>query len=136
MFPEGTRSRDGSIGKVHSGAAVIAANHDVDIVPIYLSGTHEAMPPGQNWPRRLPGRFFSRRHPVEVRFGEPISSRDADQRREVMDEVRAFWDRKGLPAAPEAKPPVERESKPIPTARFDPNAAPATDVTKRSSAAA
>ena len=54
MFPEGTRSRDGEIGKVRSGAAVIAANHDVDIVPIYLSGTHEAMPPGQNWPRRIP----------------------------------------------------------------------------------
>ena len=64
-----------SIGKVRSGAAVIAANHDVDIVPIYLSGTHTAMPPDQNWPRRLPGRFFSRRHQVEVRFGEPIRPR-------------------------------------------------------------
>ena len=136
MFPEGTRSRDGSIGKVHSGAAVIAAHHDVDIVPIYLSGTHEAMPPGQNWPQRLPGRLFSRRHRVEVRFGDPISSRDPDQRREVMDEVRAFWDRKGLPAPAEPKPLVERESSPIPTASFDPSAAPATTVTKRSSAAA
>jgi 1-acyl-sn-glycerol-3-phosphate acyltransferase len=136
MFPEGTRSRDGSIGKVHSGAAVIAANHDVDIVPIYVSGTHDAMPPGQNWPQRVPGRVFSRRHPVEVRFGEPISPRGVDQRREVMDEVRAFWDRKGLPAAPDPKPSVERESTPIPSGRFDPSTAPATPATKRSSAAA
>ncbi len=98
MFPEGTRSRDGEIGKIHSGAAVIAAHHGVDIVPIYVSGTHDAMPPGQNWPKRRPGRFLPRRHKVEVRFGAPIRSRDEEHRREVMDEVRAFWDRKGLPA--------------------------------------
>jgi 1-acyl-sn-glycerol-3-phosphate acyltransferase len=99
MFPEGTRSRDGGIGKVRSGAAVIAANHDVEIVPIYVSGTHEAMPPGQGWPRRIPGRFFSRRHRVEVRFGRPIRPRDVEHRHEAMDEVRAFWDRNGLPEA-------------------------------------
>ena len=48
MFPEGTRSRDGEIGKVRSGAAVIAARNGVPIVPIYVSGTHDAMPPSQN----------------------------------------------------------------------------------------
>jgi 1-acyl-sn-glycerol-3-phosphate acyltransferase len=96
MFPEGTRSRDGRIGKVHSGAAVIAAQHDVDIVPVYVSGTHLAMPPGQNWPKRRRGRLLSRRHKVEVRFGAPIRPRDEAHRREVMNEVRAFWERKGL----------------------------------------
>ena len=106
MFPEGTRSRDGEIGKVRSGAAVIAAQHGIDIVPIYVSGTHDAMPPGQNWPKRRPGRLFSRRHKVEVRFGEPIAPRDESQRREVMDEVRAFWERKGLPGG--AGPPRRR----------------------------
>jgi 1-acyl-sn-glycerol-3-phosphate acyltransferase len=104
MFPEGTRSRDGEIGKVHTGAAVIAAQHGIDIVPIYVSGTHEAMPPGQNWPKRKPGRLLSRRHRVEVRFGDPIVPRDTSERREVMDEVRAFWERKGQPEKP--KPPA------------------------------
>jgi 1-acyl-sn-glycerol-3-phosphate acyltransferase len=112
MFPEGTRSRDGEIGKVRSGAAVIAAQHGIDVVPIYISGTHQAMPPGQNWPQRIPGRFFSRRHEVEVRFGEPIRPRTADDRHEVMDEVRAFWNRKGLPPVPVA----EREDVPEPEA--------------------
>jgi len=106
MFPEGTRSRDGQIGKVHSGAAVIAAHHEVDIVPIHVDGTHDAMPPGQNWPKRKPGRLLSRRHRVEVRFGRPIRPRDEQHRREVMDEVRAFWDRKGLPEADTAAAPV------------------------------
>ena len=125
MFPEGTRSRDGEIGQVRSGAAVIAAQHDIDIVPIYLSGTHEAMPPGQNWPRRIPGRFLSRRHRVEVRFGRPIRPRDPEERHEVIDEVRAFWERKGLPEtpaqAPEVAPATDRPaSEPAPSqARFE-----------------
>ncbi len=110
MFAEGTRSRDGEIGKVHSGAAVIAAQHGIDIVPIYVSGTHDAMPPGQNWPKRKPGRILSRRHKVEVRFGAPIAPRDESLRREVMDEVGKFWDRKGLPAEPQAPAaPVEHD---------------------------
>jgi 1-acyl-sn-glycerol-3-phosphate acyltransferase len=104
MFPEGTRSRDGRIGKVRSGAAVIAAAHGIDIVPIYIGGTHEAMPPGCNWPKRKPGRFFSRRHEVEVRFGDPIRPRSIDDRHEVMDQVRAFWERRGVPAAPVYQP--------------------------------
>ncbi len=105
MFPEGTRSRDGSVGKVRSGAAVIAANHGIKIVPIYLNGTHEAMPPGINWPKRKPGRLFSRRHDVEVRFGDPIDPGGGRDPREVMDEVRRFWERKGHPAPPPAPEP-------------------------------
>ena len=112
MFPEGTRSRNGDIGKVHSGAAVIAAQHGIDIVPIYISGTHEAMPPGRNWPKRRPGRFLSRRNEVEVRFGDPIRPDSAEDRHEVMNEVRLFWQRKGLPAAPVPEPEdaLEREA--------------------------
>jgi 1-acyl-sn-glycerol-3-phosphate acyltransferase len=114
MFPEGTRSRDGEIGKVRSGAAVIAAQHGIDIVPIYISGTHEAMPPGQNWPQRKPGRFFSQRHKVEVRFGDPIRPRAVEDRGDVMDEVRAFWDRKGLAPAPVLEPEEPPEAVPAP----------------------
>jgi 1-acyl-sn-glycerol-3-phosphate acyltransferase len=94
MFPEGTRSRDGSIGKIRSGAAVLAAQHRIPIVPIYVGGTYDAMPPGQNWPKR---KLFGRRHKLEVRFGEPIAVADPSERREAMDQVRAFWDRKGMP---------------------------------------
>ncbi len=105
LFPEGTRSRDGSIGKPRSGAAVIAAMHDLDIVPIYVHGTHDAMPPGQNWPKRLPGKGMSRRHKIEVRFGEPIRPQGIDDRKRAMREVRDFWERKGLEVAEDL--PVE-----------------------------
>jgi 1-acyl-sn-glycerol-3-phosphate acyltransferase len=100
MFPEGTRSRKGDIGKIRSGAAVIAARTGIDIVPIYVAGTHEVMPPGRNWPKRKPGKLFSRRHKVEVRFGEPIASPDESLRKETMQQVRDFWDREGLPLEP------------------------------------
>src|SRR3954451_1722129 len=97
MFPEGTRSRNGKIGKVHSGAAVLAGKHRLNIVPIWIGGTHQAMPPGQNWPKRLPGRLFSRRAKVEIRFGPPIPPRDPEERHEVMAQVRACWEREGRP---------------------------------------
>jgi 1-acyl-sn-glycerol-3-phosphate acyltransferase len=97
MFPEGTRSRDGRIGTVHSGAAVLAARHGISLLPIWVGGTHDAMPPGENWPKRRPGRLFSRRVKVEVRFGQPIPPHDPSERHEVMDQVRTWWERQGRP---------------------------------------
>jgi 1-acyl-sn-glycerol-3-phosphate acyltransferase len=131
MFPEGTRSRDGRVGKVRSGAAVIAAQHGIPIVPIYLSGTHQAMPAGQNWPRRIPGPLLSRRHEVEVRFGDPIRPHKTDDAREVMERVRVFWEGEGLARVP---PPArdrarrfERETVGVdPATAPAPTAAPAT----------
>ena len=105
MFPEGTRSRSGKLGKMRSGAAAIAQAHDIPIVPIYLKGTHDAMPPGRNWPKRR--RFLARRHRVEVHFGEPIWPRRDEPRHEVMDRVRTFLEDEaaGRPVpAPERRP--------------------------------
>ena len=95
MFPEGTRSRDGEIGKVRSGAAVIAAQHDIDIVPIYVTAPTPRCRRARTGRKRLPGRFFSRRHSVEVSLRRRRSPRDETERREVMAEVRAFWDDQG-----------------------------------------
>jgi len=106
MFPEGTRSRDGQLGKLHSGAAVLAAQHGISIVPIYVKGLYDAMPPGSNWPKRIPGRLISRRHRVEVHFGSPITSPDPSARRGVMDEVRAFWERAGRRGEPASTVPM------------------------------
>ncbi len=107
MFPEGTRSRDGRIGKMRSGAAVIAAQHGVPIVPILVKGTHQAMPPGRNWPRRVRGR----RHQVEIHFGAPIYATDAD-RHEVMARVRRHIE--GEP--PQPAPVRERRPPAVPAA--------------------
>jgi len=89
LYPEGTRSRDGMPGELRRGAAVLAAAHNLTIVPIRVTGTAEAMPPGRFWPRRRSDRPVARRHRIEVAFGEPIiATGDADQ---VMDSVRTFF---------------------------------------------
>jgi 1-acyl-sn-glycerol-3-phosphate acyltransferase len=73
LYPEGTRSRTGDPGRVRRGAAVLAERHNLPIVPIRVSGTRDAMPPGRFWPKRIQGLLFSRRHNVEISFGKPIA---------------------------------------------------------------
>jgi len=72
LYPEGTRSRGGGPGRVRRGAAVLAAAHNLSIIPIRVTGTAEAMPPGRWWPKRLHGKVLSKRHRITVSFGEPI----------------------------------------------------------------
>lgn len=65
VFPEGTRSRDGWTGEFRLGAARLAVDKGVAVVPIGIRGSYQAMPRGKGWPAR--GRL-----PVHVRFGRPI----------------------------------------------------------------
>ena len=109
MFAEGTRSRDGTVGRLRSGAAVLAAEHDLSIVPIYVSGTSQAMPPGRRWMHRRPGHLISRRHPVEVRFGAPIRPRPGEGRMEVMERVRLFLAESGAATTPGEGSPADEE---------------------------
>ena len=65
VFPEGTRSRDGSTGEFHRGAARLAAAAGVPLMPAGISGTRILLPPGGG-----PGR--PRRAVVTVRIGAPL----------------------------------------------------------------
>jgi len=89
LYPEGTRSRDGRVARLRSGAALLATEHDLPIVPIYVSGTRAAMPRGRHWMVFKAGRPGPR-HPIEVRFGNPIVPRDGERLSEVMERVRLF----------------------------------------------
>ena len=44
VFPEGTRSRDGSVGAFHSGALRLAAAAGVPVVPVGIGGTDRLLP--------------------------------------------------------------------------------------------
>jgi 1-acyl-sn-glycerol-3-phosphate acyltransferase len=89
IFAEGTRSRDGRVGRLRSGAALPAAEHHLPIVPIYVPGTAEAMPRGHRWMVFKAGRPGPR-HPLEIRFGKPIAPRPRERPSEVMERVRLF----------------------------------------------
>jgi 1-acyl-sn-glycerol-3-phosphate acyltransferase len=98
VFAEGTRSRNGKVGRLRTGAAVLAAQHDLAIVPVYVSGTHATMPAGRPWMRRGPGR---RRRDVRVAFGPPIRAAAHEDRRDVMERVRLFFASKGATTTPD-----------------------------------
>ena len=90
LYPEGTRSRGGTMGRLRLGAAVLAAAHGLSIVPIRVTGTRDAMPPGRAWPRRLHGKLFPKRHKVEISFGEPIAP--AEDVAAIIDRVQRFFE--------------------------------------------
>jgi 1-acyl-sn-glycerol-3-phosphate acyltransferase len=98
LFAEGTRSRDGTVGRLHSGAAVLAAEHRVAIVPVHVSGTHAVMPPGSSWMRRAHGR-----QPIAVHIGPPIRPREGEHRTEVMERVRLFFEASGAATTPDKR---------------------------------
>ncbi|MBK8252281.1 MAG: AMP-binding protein [Polyangiaceae bacterium] len=63
IFPEGTRSADGSVQEFKSVIGYLALQHDVDILPVYLGGTYEALPKGRSVPTR---------RDIVARIGPPL----------------------------------------------------------------
>jgi 1-acyl-sn-glycerol-3-phosphate acyltransferase len=105
IFAEGTRSRDGVIGRLHSGAALLAAEHGLAIVPVLVTGTHGVMPPGAKWAHR--GRH---RTPIAVHFGPAIRPRPGEHRTETMEHVRQFFETRGAATTPDNRVAARRSS--------------------------
>ena len=63
LFPEGTRTENGSLGEMKSGIALLASKAKVAVVPAAIAGTFEA------WPK---SRSFPVSHPLRVHFGAAI----------------------------------------------------------------
>jgi 1-acyl-sn-glycerol-3-phosphate acyltransferase len=64
MYPEGTRSRSGDVREFRYGAAILAMQARVPIIPIYTEGLRNVMPKGERYPRPAA---------VHVRVGEPFT---------------------------------------------------------------
>ena len=63
VFPEGTRSRDGRLGRIMPGVGGIAVRAGAPVVPTYIDGSFDA------WSRH---RKLPRRARVSITFGRPI----------------------------------------------------------------
>jgi 1-acyl-sn-glycerol-3-phosphate acyltransferase len=63
LFPEGTRSRDGRLGRFKPGLGMLVAGTPVPVVPCHLDGTFRALPPHARLPRPCQ---------IVVRVGEPL----------------------------------------------------------------
>ena len=95
IFPEGTRSKDGWVGRFQLGAAYLAVQHDVPVVPVAHRGTFAAMPRGQGWPsrgrRQLTVRFGEPLHPGEGESARDFAPRIRDAVAALLDEDRSTW---------------------------------------------
>ena len=63
VFPEGTRTGDGSIGRMKPGIGMLAERAAVPIVPVLIDGAYEILPKGARIPRL--GR-------ISIVFGKPL----------------------------------------------------------------
>lgn len=84
IYPEGTRSRDGSLYRGHTGLAWMALKAKVPVVPVGIRGTDSVQPPGA----RLPAL----RGTCTVTIGPPLpisqyQGRDARTQRRLTDDV-------------------------------------------------
>lgn len=94
IFPEGTRSKDGSVREFQRGALMVAKRAGVPIVPIGVAGTGAVWPAGRILPR--PGR-------LGLAVGEPLAADTPAERARaaVVELADAVHARSGarLPAA-------------------------------------
>jgi 1-acyl-sn-glycerol-3-phosphate acyltransferase len=95
IFPEGRLTATGAIGPFRKGAAILAIDAGVPVVPAYVDGMYEVMPRFRRVPR--PGR-------VTVTFGAPVvaeSGEDYDMFiGRIEGTVRAIAGPKGIAVDP------------------------------------
>jgi len=77
IYPEGTRTKDGSIGEFKRGMFFLADKAKADIIPVTLKGTFEIMPMGSS--RVRPGT-------VEMIIGKPVAYQ---KNKQLLEELRS-----------------------------------------------
>lgn len=88
FFPEGTRSKDGTLGPFKPGAFVLARRKNVPVVPITILNTAHLMPPGNEFWK---GGFL-RKGDVTVIIHDPIypsTDHNVDAIQDLADRTRA-----------------------------------------------
>jgi 1-acyl-sn-glycerol-3-phosphate acyltransferase len=82
VFPEGTRSRDGTIQSFRRGGFFLALETGAPIVPVGIRGTFELMPKGQ---------WHAGKGTIRIKFGEaiPVAGYTTETMGELMDRVKA-----------------------------------------------
>lgn len=78
IFPEGTRSPDGELGRFRSGVARLVVGRDIPVVPAWLEGAGAAWPKGAAipYPKRL-----------RLRIGPPRIYADREDSRESVQGI-------------------------------------------------
>ena len=81
VFPEGTRSASGRMMPFKTGVGLLAFELDLPIVPVHVSGTHEALPRSKRFPQR---------HPLRVSIGPPLEMQAYKTRSERLGTYEVY----------------------------------------------
>jgi 1-acyl-sn-glycerol-3-phosphate acyltransferase len=79
VFPEGTRTKDGSLGEFQRGVLLAARKGKALVVPTAISGSFDAWPVGQRIPHP---------HRLTLEFGKPMDPREGIEK--VQSRVAAM----------------------------------------------
>jgi 1-acyl-sn-glycerol-3-phosphate acyltransferase len=81
LFPEGTRTRNGDIGRLHPGLGILALRSEAAVVPVSIEGAFRC------WPR---GRKIFRPGKILVMIGRPmrVSSTKREELQSFVEELR------------------------------------------------
>lgn len=96
IFPEGRLTATGAIGQFRKGAAILAMDTGVPIVPAYMDGMFEVMPRYRRVPR--PGR-------VTVTFGDPVHPQHDDDYESLIARVERMVRHMASPEGEAVDPP-------------------------------
>jgi long-chain acyl-CoA synthetase len=103
IFPEGRLSVTGAIGAFRKGAAILAVDVGVPVVPAYVDGMYDVMPRFRRVPR--PGR-------VTVTFGPPVAPEPGEDYDGFIARVETEVRRLAGPKGVEVDPPGARAEGP------------------------
>jgi 1-acyl-sn-glycerol-3-phosphate acyltransferase len=78
LFPEGTRTADGTIGAFKPGVGFLIAGTDFPVVPCYLDGAFKA------WPK---GKWFPRPRKLRLSIGSPMRFRGRESSKDDALEI-------------------------------------------------
>lgn len=78
MFPEGGRSKDGSLLDAKRGTGLIASLSGAKVIPAYIDGTNTALPAGAK---------FIRLSSIRIIFGGSIETKDRESGRDFQERI-------------------------------------------------
>lgn len=78
MFPEGTRTRTGEVGRLKGGAFKMASDLNFEIAPLTIRGSFEVMPKGSYWINP---------HRISVKYHKPLRYEEGPEFVEKVREI-------------------------------------------------
>lgn len=85
LFPEGTRTRSGKIGKGRSGSGLVILESWPTVVPVCIDGMDRVLPIGSTFPR-----FFKQ---IYVYYGKPLNLSEFKDREKDKETAQAVIDK-------------------------------------------